>query len=620
MGVAAAWAGQPIDLDSPFSKTVIFKNRLSQIEEFEVRRGKSVGENLELIKLDESLLIVPKATVQAVLPKLPAEGAAFTQEDAKKAYSLLQAAEPDWPNRPETSARALAAWRELATRPSSHEQGVASQKAEKAQAWLEKIQPEEGKPKPVDLGAYLKEGEALMDQGGPKTEEIQKQIEKVKNLMAMDFGEIRGKRLPTEWNELSPLPAIGLTAVLLVLGFWVLGNVGNFSSALKAGVIRSSSKGGESRTSFNLKGVVYLVYAGAGAAILTFLLQKAPFPSPPEVSESAAGVAERAVYLSMNTQNRWSSQSKSVLEVEAPALFAALQKLLPEGEFRLSQVLAYFGPQMAWSEGLVFWRQTIHLAFVPIYLDFRMVPSPEPWVLEHPAMEGSQVGKIPLGGFLGQLIWGRWQGVTSEWDRALGLQSGAVWSWTEGGRIRVETPAVTSRREEKKQTELAGEGKPVFKESLSATELAEVFADGHGDVYVNRTISVRGNLKSVSSTRRLGNTLASEVTRSTLAKAGGPEAVNAVAPSGQEDFPDAFFLETGDANLESKIEIKVLVKCPHTYSLDNRGDLYRSGTSPNLDTPVVARQKQALFKGGRVEGMERNVIEIYGAQPPEEAP
>jgi hypothetical protein len=184
----------------------------------------------------------------------------------------------------------------------------------------------------------------------------------------------------------------------------------------------------------------------------------------------------------------------------------------------------------------------------------------------------------------------------------------------------VETPAVTSRREEKKQTELAGEGKPVFKESLSATELAEVFADGHGDVYVNRTISVRGNLKSVSSTRRLGNTLASEITRSTLAKAGGPEAVNAVAPSGQEDFPDAFFLETGDANLESKIEIKVLVKCPHTYSLDNRGDLYRSGTSPNLDTPVVARQKQALFKGGRVEGMERNVIEIYGAQPPEEAP
>ena len=52
-------------------------------------------------------------------------------------------------------------------------------------------------------------------------------------------------------------------------------------------------------------------------------------------------MAERSFYLSMNTANRWSTQAKSGLEVEAPALVAALQTMLPAGEFRLSQVLAY---------------------------------------------------------------------------------------------------------------------------------------------------------------------------------------------------------------------------------------------------------------------------------------
>lgn len=620
--LAAGWlqAEAPIDLASPFHKTAVVENRIGQPQDFEILRAKVAGENLEMTRLDGSMVLAPRTKVTAIFPKLPSDGFAYTQKDAQAALALLEAAAPVWTNRAETSRRTLAAWKELAARPSVHEQDRDAQRSAAAQRWLDLIQPEEGKPKPVDLEDYVRQGEKLVQAGGPQAEEIRRQLKKVRNLMAMDFGEIRGKQLPTEWNEFSSLVPVGISVVLLVLGFWVLGNLGNFSAALKAGAIRSSSKGGESRTTFNLKGIIYLIYAGVGGVLLYALLQAGFFPEKAAVSKEGQALAERGFYLSMNAANRWSTQSKSGLEVEASALVATLQTMLPAGEFRLSQVLAYEGPRVVWNDGKIFWRQTIKLAFVPVHLDFWFRPSDQDFSLENPTVESCQIGWVPLGGFVGGVLWGRWHAVTTGWDQALGFQSGVVWDWAQGDRFQINTPAVTGRKDEKKQAELAGRKKAEFKETISAVELAQVFAQGDGDVYQDRTINLTGSLKSVRSIRRLGNTLASEMTRSGLAKAGGPEAVNAVAPSGQEDLPDAFLLETTGDGLDAKIQVKVLVKCPHVYSMDNRGDLYRSGANPNLDTPAVARQKQALFKGGRVEGMERNVIEIYGAQPPEEVP
>jgi len=620
--LAAGWlqAEAPIDLASPFYKTAVVENRMGQSEDFEILRAKVVGENLEMMRLDGSIVLAPRAKVTAIFPKLPSDGFAYTQNDAQAALILLEAAASKWTNRAETSRRTLAAWKELAARPSAHEQDRDAQRSAAAQRWLDLIQPEEGKPKPVDLEDYMRQGEKLAQAGGPQAEDIRRQLQKVRNLMAMDFGEIRGKQLPTEWNEFSYLVPVGIAVVLLVLGFWVVGNVGNFSAALKAGAIRSSSKGGESRTTFNLKGIVYLLYAAAGGALLYVLLQAGFFPEKAAVSEEGQALAERGFYLSMNAANHWSTQSKSGLEVEAPALVAALQKMLPAGEFRLSQVLAYEGPRVVWSEGKIFWRQTMKLAFVPVHLDFRFRPSDQNFSLENPAVESCQIGWMPLGGFVGELLWGRWCAVTTRWDQALGFQSGAIWSWAQGDHFQINTPAVVGRKDEKKQAELAGRQKAQFKETISAVELAQVFAQGDGGVYQDRTINLTGKLKNVSSLRRLGNSMTSEITRAALAKTGGQEAVRAVAPAGLEDEPDTFFLETGSEGLDSKIQVKVLVKSPEVYYLDGRGDLYRVGANPNTDVPIVPRQKQAVFKGGRVEGIGRDVVEVYGAQPPEEAP
>jgi hypothetical protein len=613
-------AEAPLDLASPFHKTAFLENRLGQGEEVEILRAKVAGDNLEMTKPDGSILLVARAKVNAILPKLPSDGFAYTQKDAQAALALLEGAAGPWGKRTETSPRTLAAWRELASRPSVHEKKVDAQRTKEVQRWLDMVQPEEGRPKPVDLEDYVRQGEQLAQQPGPQGEQVRRQLQKIRSLMAIDLGEIRGKQLPADWNELSPLVPVMVAVVLLLLGFWVLGNLGNFSSALKSGVVRRSGKGGENRTTISVQGFVYLFYMLLGGALLYFLLQPASFPKEAPVGEAAKEAAERGVYLSMNTASRWSTQSKSTLEVESAALVAVLQTMLPAGEFRLSQVLAYTGPMVVWSEGKIFWRQSLKLAFVPVHLDFRFRPAEANFSLEHPVVDGFQIGRLPLGGFVGGLLWARWEGLTTAWDQGLGLQTGAVWSWPQGDRFRIEVPPVTGRKDEKKQADGSGRKKSVFKEAISAVELAEVFAQGDGDVYQDRTINLTGRLKRVSSTRRLGNTLASEMTRGTLSRAGGPEAVNAVAPVGQEDFPDEFYLETGADGLDAKIQVKVLVKCPHVYSMDNRGDLYRTGSNPNLDTPVVARQRQALFRGGRVEGMERNVIEVYGAQPPEEVP
>ena len=622
LGLAAGWsrAQTPLDFDSPFSKVVLLQGPLDRTEEVEIRRAKIVGENLEMVKLDESLFLAPVGKVRAILPKLPSQGSSFTQNDAQKAYALLQSAQQKWPDRVETSARTLKAWAELAGRPSPFEEKNEAQRSKDIDQWLGKIQPEEGTPRPVDLADYLREGERFADQKGPKAEEVRRQLEKVRNLMAMDFREIRGKELPTDWSESGLGVAGGIAAFLLLLVLWVFVNLGNFSTALKAGMIRTSQRGGESHTSISLKGLVYLVYAFLGGALLYFLLRVEELPPSPSPNAEAAVIAERGFYLSMNTTSRWSSQAKTSLSIPAPAVVSALQTMIPKEEFRLNSFLAFLGPQVIWTEGRIVWRQTLRIGFLPVCLDFQFHPAPGNFSLENPAIYTCRIGQIPLGGVLGRLIWDRFQPVTSNWDKSLGIQSGAIWSWREPSSIEINTPQVTGRKEESRLAGLANRKKAEFKDSISATELAQVFSDGDGDVYLNRTIQLKGQLKSVSSMRRLGNTMASEMTRAALAKTGGAEAVNAVAPNGQEDQPDAFMLETGGEGLDGKIQIKVLVKSPHVYYLDSRGDLYQVGSNPNVDSPTVARQKQALFKGGRVEGMERNVIEIYGAQPPEEVP
>jgi len=177
LAVGGLQAEAPLDLASPFHKTAIVETRLGQQEEFEVLRAIPAGENLEMTKLDGSILLAPRSKVVAILPKLPSEGFAYTQKDAQEVLGMLETASRAWPDRPETSPRALAAWRELAARPSSLEQSRETQRSREVQRWLEMVQPEEGRPRPVDLQDYVRVGERLVQEAGPQAEDVKRQLQ-----------------------------------------------------------------------------------------------------------------------------------------------------------------------------------------------------------------------------------------------------------------------------------------------------------------------------------------------------------------------------------------------------------------------------------------------------------
>ena len=614
------WAQVPMDLNSPFNKTVLLSDRLGKVEEMEVLRGKISGNELEMVKPDGSLLLVSRGRVLGVLPKLPADGLAFTQQDAQKALALLRTAGRDWANRVETSGRTLAMWESLAQQASPWEQRENLQKKQQVRQWLEKVQVEDGGPRPPDLAEYLREGERLAQESGPDAGAIQQQMEKVKSLMAMNLGLIRQKSLPTEWSEVNPLLPVSLTAVLLLLFFWCWGNISNFIAALKSGTLRTSKKGGESRTVLNLRGPLYLVYAIFGAASIYLILQPRPVRTTEKCPENELREAEKAFYLGMNTFQRWSTQPKTGMEIGIGAWAQVLQSLLPAGEFRLNQFLTYTSPQLHKQDKDLLWRQGVKILFLQLQLDFLAELEGPTAGLQGLLIKQFWLGRVPLGGFLGQLTWNCFGSVSAEWDRFLGLASGTVWTFSGPDRLTIQVPQVLGKRDAKSIAELAGREKAKFKPTIGASELAQVFAEGDGDVYLNRTIRLTGRLKRVSSMRRLGNSMASEITRATLSKSGGAEAVAAVAPNSLEDEPDVFYLETSESGVQSKIQVKVLVKSPEVYYLDGRGDLYRSSANPNSDAPIVARQNLAVFPNGRVERIERDVIEVYGAEPPSEMP
>ena len=67
--LVAGWlqAEAPIDLSSPFHKTAVVENRIGQPEDFEILRAKVAGENLEMTRLDGSIVLAPRTKVTAEL-------------------------------------------------------------------------------------------------------------------------------------------------------------------------------------------------------------------------------------------------------------------------------------------------------------------------------------------------------------------------------------------------------------------------------------------------------------------------------------------------------------------------------------------------------------------------
>jgi hypothetical protein len=325
--------------------------------------------------------------------------------------------------------------------------------------------------------------------------------------------------------------------------------------------------------------------------------------------------SEKALYLSLNAKNKWSSQGPRQSEVSSRELLELVfQKLkLKESEMSLYR---FAKPAISFLEDRIQWVQPISLLKYQLQLRFEIPTGVGNFAFENMPISSCHLGALPLGGFLGEMIFHQLEASFTHFNDLLGFRAGSVWSWRGNDRIVVNTPEVILPQKNGTDS-FRAKSVPIYKKVISSQELAEVFAKGFGRIYMGQYVEVWGNVVEVSSGHRFGNNLSSELVRNTLTHSGGTDTAAKVMSVGSEDLPDSFFLSTAIDEQTPVVKVKCVVKSPAAYFLDTRGDLYTAGQNPTTDSSLLPKGTPISFQGGRVESFERNTVEIYGCTFPE---
>ena len=624
LGACQTFADNLYDLDSPFTKTAIIEGQYGKSEEREILSAKIVDKVFELTRPDGSLAVIDKDKVKAILPKLPSPGLAFTQQEAKDALAIIARAKESYPSSSETSDSVVAAWNKYANEKSRHEINKEKATQTEAEAWIAKYPIEKDDVIKIDSENYLKEGQVLLEKEGVDKKSIQERLSKIQQLMSMDLSKVQDLALIIDWDEVSIYFPMILALWFVILILWAFFNASNVFTAVKLTV--ESLFSGNTRISIPAKIILWISCCLIGVYLVIQSSRKEPLPMAPSSVSSTSLVhspSEKALYLSLNSKNKWSSQGPRQSEVSSREfLELVFQKLKPkESEMSLYR----FGqPVISFLEDRILWAQPVSLLKYQLQLRFEIPTGLGNFAFENMPVSSCHLGALPLGGFLGEIIFHQLEPSFANFNDLLGIRSGSVWSWRGNDRIVVNTPEVVLSQKNGTES-LSMKSVPIYKKVVSSQELAEVFAKGFGSVYMGQYVEVWGGVVEVSSGHRLGNNLSSEIVRNTLTQSGGPGAAAQVMAAGSEDLPDSFYLSTGINGQTPKVKVKCVVKSPLAYFLDTRGDLYTAGQNPTSDASLLPKGTPISFQGGRVESFERNTVEIYGCVfptdikiPPEE--
>ena len=624
LGVCQTFADNLYDLDSPFTKTAIIEGQYGKSEEREILSAKIVNKVFELVRPDGSLAVIDKDKVKAILPKLPSPGLAFTQQEAKDALAIIVRAKKHFPGSAETSESVVTAWNKYANEKSRHEISKEKATQTEAEAWIAKYPIEKEDVIKIDSENYLKEGQVLLKKEGVDKKTILERLSKIQQLMSMDLSKVQDLALIIDWDEVSIYFPMILALWFVIMILWAFFNASNVFTAVKLTV--ESLFSGSTRISIPAKIILWISCCLIGGYLVIQSSRKEPLPMAPSSVSSTTLVhspSEKALYLSLNSKNKWSSQGPRQSEVSSREfLELVFQKLkLKESEMSLYR----FGqPAISFLEDRILWVQPVSLLKYQLQLRFEIPTGLGNFAFENMPVSSCHLGALPLGGFLGEMIFHQLEPSFANFNDLLGIRSGSVWSWRGNDRIVVNTPEVVLSQKNGTES-LSVKPVPIYKKVVSSQELAEVFAQGFGSVYLGQYVEVWGGVVEVSSGHRLGNKLSSEIVRNTLTQSGGPGAAAQVMTAGSEDLPDAFFLSTGIDGQTPKVKVKCLVKSPLAYFLDTRGDLYTTGQNPSSDASLLPKGMPISFQGGRIESFERNTVEIYGCVfpvdikiPPEE--
>ena len=609
-GVCQAFANNLYDLDSPFTKTAIIEGQYGKSEEREILSAKMVDKVFELVRPDGSLAVIDKEKVKAILPKLPSPGLAFTQEEAKDALAIISRAKGSLPGCAETSESVLAAWNKYANEKSRHEISKEKATQNEAEAWIAKYPIEKEDVIKIDSQKYLKEGQVLLEKEGVDRKLIQERISKIQQLMSMDLSKVQNLALIIDWDEVSIYFPMILALWFVILILWAFFNASNVFTAAKLTVESLFSGGTRIAISANI-----FLWISCSMVAGYLVIQSSKKDATPGVSslDTASLVhtpSEKALYLSLNSKNKWSAQGSRQSEVSSREfLELVFQKLKPKE----SEVSLYrFGqPAISFLENRILWTQLVSLFKYQLQFRFEIPTGLGNFSFENMPISSCHLGKLPLGGFLGEIIFHQLEPSFANFNDLLGIRSGSVWSWRGNDRIVVNTPEVTLSQKNNTDS-LSVKSVPIYKKVVSSQELAEVFAKGFGSVYMGQYVEVWGDVVEVSSGHRLGNNLSSEIVRNTLTQSAGANTAAKVMAMGSEDLPDSFYLSTEISGQTPKVKVKCVVKSPLAYFLDTRGDLYIAGQNPTTDISPLPKGTPISFQGGRVESFERNTVEIYG--------
>ena len=560
-----------MDLESPFLKTALIKESNGLTVEKAVRKGKIKGGLIELERDEGGLLILPVEQVLAVLPKIPQAGNTYLQSDAQRALAVLIEAQKLFPDRVEVTASTIAEWDKL-----SHQATQADEIERKAlEGWFQSAAKISPQAKMDEIRALGEQGESFAEKFPEEQKRIYEQVKGLRELSKIDLSKVANPAFQIGNFGDNFVPGAILWVILFVpLIMFISGASG-------------AIQGFKER--LPLAGLLRLVLALIAGGLLGLVLwPEAIKPGSNAENAEIHSAAQRGLWLSRNLSEQWADQPSQKLNVPSMAWLEFISGTLQAGGEDLSTLFwCLEKPRITRENKQLLVVQPLIFKILPINLKFIFSEPSKGQSWTDVDLTGFKIGHLPLGKLVGsyalQALSVAYEGVLT----GLALDKGVRWVMDSDDMLVVEIPSVRQKR-------------PATKDSLSAKELAEVFDQGFGDIYLGKVISVEGDLIDVSSQK---------------------EGLGSGTKVAVQDRMDEFILEgvREGASRRYALNVRCQFKSTEAYFLDGKGDLFNSAPNPqnpSSDIPILRRLNgltKIRISSGRVEskGTETRLITIY---------
>ena len=560
-----------MDLESPFLKTALIKESNGLTVEKAVRKGKIKGGLIELERDEGGLLILPVEQVLAVLPKIPQAGNTYLQSDAQRALAVLIEAQKLFPDRVEVTASTIAEWDKL-----SHQATQADEIERKAlEGWFQSAAKISPQAKMDEIRALGEQGESFAEKFPEEQKRIYEQVKGLRELSKIDLSKVANPAFQIGNFGDNFVPGAILWVILFVpLIMFISGASG-------------AIQGFKER--LPLAGLLRLVLALIAGGLLGLVLwPEAIKPGSNAENAEIHSAAQRGLWLSRNLSEQWADQPSQKLNVPSMAWLGLISGTLQAGGEDLSTLFwCLEKPRITRENKQLLVVQPLIFKILPINLKFIFSEPSKGQSWTDVDLTGFKIGHLPLGKLVGSYAL---QALSVAYEGArtgFALDKGVRWVMDSDDMLVVEIPSVRQKR-------------PTAKDSLSAKELAEVFDQGFGDIYLGKVISVEGDLIDVSSQK---------------------EGLGSGTKVAVQDRMDEFILEgvREGASRRYALNVRCQFKSTEAYFLDGKGDLFNSAPNPqnpSSDIPILRRLNgltKIRISSGRVEskGTETRLITIY---------